>query len=201
MRGPILLTLLVGNLSVAGCATELSAPPEGDELRSPVVFGRAVTVLLGTSHRRYEPNVRLFELLNRRTNERYTVEIGSKDQAFVLQLPAGTYELTRVQISEGPFMSMADFGSAFEVGPLPLTYVGTWRFGIDSPRYGRMMVMSVVQDDQEQAEAVRQVAAQYPTLSGQLSARATLIPNEAESRLYEVMPYPRYLPSFRRHWW
>jgi len=64
-----------------------------------------------------------------------------------------------------------------------------------------MMVMSVVQDDQEQAEAVRQVAAQYPTLNGQPPARATLIPNEAESRLYEVMPYPRYLPYFRRHWW
>ena len=119
---------------------------------------------------------------------------------FVLQLPAGEYALTRVQISEGPFMSMADYASTFQVGAEPLTYVGTWRFGIDSPRYERMIVISAVRDQQEQAQAQRTLFEQYPALDGEMVTAVLPSPTEVETRLYEVMPYPRYPTYFRRHW-
>lgn len=43
--------------------------------------------------------------------------------------------------------------------------------------------------------------AQYPDLEGRTITSALPLPASAESRLYEVMPYPRYPRYFRRHWW
>jgi hypothetical protein len=202
MRSGSLASFVVtGILLTSGCATELPVSPESPEIKTPVVFGRAITLLTGETSRWYKPQVRFFELINRQTLERYSIEVASDDKMFVLQLPAGEYELTRVQISEGPFMSMADLASTFQVGADPITYVGTWRFGIDSPRYGRMMVISAVRDQQEQAQAQRALFEQYRILDGQAVVAALPTPNEAQTRLYEVMPYPRYPRYFRRHWW
>ena len=192
--------LLSGAL-FGSCATELASTPESLEASASVVFGRAVTVLTGKTTRWYGPAVRFFELANRHTNERFRVELRSDDKLFVLQLPVGEYVLSRVQISEGPFMSMADFQSTFQVAADQVTYLGTWRFGVDTPRYGRMVVVSAVQEQEDQAQAERQLMARYPDLEGRPIAMVLPIPASAESRLYEVMPYPRYSRYFRRHWW
>lgn len=82
-----------------------------------------------------------------------------------------------------------------------MTYLGTWRFGVDTPRYGRMVVISAVQDPQDRAAAEHDIIAKYPALEGQPVTTVLPVPSEAESRLYEVMPYPRYPRYFRRHWW
>lgn len=208
MMNPIMTGVRFASMSVlavclllAGCATNLPSTPEAADVKMPVVFGRAVALVTGKTTRWYEPEVRFFELVNRQTNERFNIDVQSDDKLFVLQLPAGEYELSRVQIGEGPFMSMADFSSIFEIGMDHVTYLGTWRFGVDTPRYGRMVVISTVHDEKDQAEAERQVVAKYPALEGHPVAAVMPVPNQAESRLYEVMPYPRYPRYFRRHWW
>ena len=200
MRSRALSHIALTGFLLTGCATELPVSPESSKIKTPVVFGRTIALLTGETSRWYQPKVRFFELMNRQTLERFSVEVGSDDAMFVLQLPAGEYALTRVQISEGPFMSMADYASTFQVGAEPLTYVGTWRFGIDSPRYGRMIVISAVRDQQEQAQAQRTLFEQYPALDGEMVAAVLPTPTEVETRLYEVMPYPRYPTYFRRHW-
>jgi len=186
---------------LGSCATELASTPESLEASASDVFGRAVTVLTGKTTRWYGPAVRFIELANRHTNERFRVELRSDDKLFVLQLPAGEYELSRVQISEAPFMSMADLQSSFQVAADQVIYVGTWRFGVDSPRYERMVVVSAVQEQEDHTQAERRLMARYPDLEGRPIAMVLPIPASAESRLYEVMPYPRYPRTFRRHCW
>jgi hypothetical protein len=129
-------------------------PGEGT-VQSNVVIGRVVAVLTGDRSRKYEPTVRSFEVQNRQTKERLMIEIESDDERFILPLPVGEYELIRVQISEGPFLSIAQLASKFSIGPDPVTYVGTWRFGIDSPKYGRMVAVSMVSDEEDRTEALK----------------------------------------------
>ncbi|MEW6246266.1 MAG: hypothetical protein AB1555_06085 [Nitrospirota bacterium] len=200
-RWALLCSLWFGVLLAAGCATDLPTAPEAQDMKTPIVFGRTVALVTGKTTRWYEPQVRFFELVNRKTHERFKVDVQSDDKVFVLQIPAGEYELSRVQINEGPFLSMADFSSTFEVVADQITYLGTWRFGVDTPRYDRMVVISTVQDRKDQAEAEREFLAKYPALEGQPVETVLLVPSQAESRLYEVMPYPRYPRYFRRHWW
>ena len=160
-----------------------------------------MTVLLEESTRRYQPQVRFFELVNQATKERIRVDVHSDDKLFVLSLSPGEYELTRVQISEGPFLSMADLQGKFQIGSGPVTYLGTWRFGIDSPRYERMIVVSAVEDQETREDAERQVLERYPDLTGRPIATLLPVPSSSESRLHEVMPYPYYPRYYRRHWW
>lgn len=101
----------------------------------------------------------------------------------------GEYELSRVQIGEGPFMSMADYAVGFEVVQGRL-YVGTWRFRIDIPRYGRMMAFSANLDEEDRIEAERQLFREAPDLLDVAATEVALSPSQAR--------YPRY---FRRHWW
>lgn len=166
-----------------------------------VAVGRAVAVITGERSRKFEPEIRSFEIVNRETKERFTVEINSDDERFVLPLAPGDYELNRVQISEGPFMSIAQFAAIFSVKQDPITYVGTWRFGIDSPKYGRMVILSMVDDEDDRAEAVHFLTQQYPSLSEGRVATVLPDPSGVQVRLYEVAPYPRYPRYFRRHWW
>jgi hypothetical protein len=194
------MVVMAVSLAASGCATELPVSPDDHAIATPVVFGRTIALLTGETSRWYQPKVRFFELMNRQSLQRYNVEVQSDDTIFVLELPVGEYVLTRVQISEGPFMSMADLGIAFKVGGESLTYVGTWRFGIDSPRNMRMIVISAVRSASEQKQDQEIVFKQYPGLSGQAVAAVLPTPTELEARLYEVMPYPRYPAYFRRHW-
>jgi len=106
-----------------------------------------------------------------------------------------------VQISEGPFMSMADVSMAFSVDAGAITYVGTWRFEVDSSRYGRMVVASVIADQAEAAGVWDFLDDRYPTFDGRSMVETLPQPAQMEARLYEVMPYPRYPRYFRRHWW
>lgn len=197
---------MLGLLAVAwslwsGCAAATESAKEHAGVQAPIVFGRATTVLMAQSGRQYQPKVRFFELVRKETGQRYRVDLQSADKLFALELPTGRYSLSRVQVSEGPFLSMADLDITFDVGGDPMVYVGTWRFGIDSPRYERMVLLSVVQDEESQATAVEPVLTQYPDLAGRPVATSLPTPPSTESRLHEVMPYPNYPRYYRRHWW
>lgn len=198
VQGVVLLALVVG---LWGCVTQLPAliPPE--EVTENLVVGRVITALTGDRSRRYSPAVRSFELEEQASHKRFRVEINSHDRYFALNLPPGQYRLNRVQITEGPFMSMADVFVTFPVGATAMTYVGTWRFGVDSPRYGRMIVASLFSDHVESSQAREFLHDQYPTLKGSSMVETLPQPTQIETRLHEVMPYPRYPRYFRRHWW
>ena len=191
----------VGLLLLQACVNEIPAVPEEGSLQSNVTVGRAVALLTGERSRIYKPAVRSFEIQNAKTKERFTVEIQSDDERFILPLAPGDYELIRVQINEGPFLSMAELASTFSVGQEPVTYLGTWRFGVDSPKYGRMVSVSMVNDEEDRSEALQTLALSDPSLDVNAVATALPAPTEVQARLYEVMPYPRVPRYFRRHWW
>jgi hypothetical protein len=96
---------------------------------------------------------------------------------------------------------MAQLDASFTVGPEPITNVGTWRFGVDSPRYGRMVKVSMVMDDEDIRRFDELLLDQHPELVGAPHGLSVPQPSQLEARLYEVMPYPRYPRYFRRHWW
>ena len=193
-----LMTVVVG---LWGCVTQLPALIDPQDVTEGLVIGRVVTVLTGGRSRRFVPAVRLIEVEDQASHKRFQVEINSPDRHFAAHLPSGQYRLTRVQITEGPFMSMADVAMTFPVDATAIAYVGTWRFGIDSPRYGRMIVASVVADQAETLQAQDFLDGRYPMFKGRSMAKTLPKPTQIEARLYEIMPYPRYPRYFRRRLW
>lgn len=188
-------------LSCVGCAAELPSLVESPETSRSLVVGRVVAIVTGERSRMYAPDVRFFEVEEQRTRERFTVEIKSADRHFAIALPPGDYRLNRVQIHEGPFTSLAQVNAVFSVKQDVLTYLGTWRFGIDSPRYGRMVALSMVMGTDGRSAAEVFLATQYPALQGGPITSVLPEPSTMEIRLYEVMPYPRYPRYFQRHVW
>jgi hypothetical protein len=150
----------------------------------------------------YAPELRSFEVINTESEERFKVNVNSKDEYFSLSLPPGHYTITRVQISKGPFLSMAQLTGSFVFKPDVMAFLGTWRFGVDSPKYGRQVMVSIINDEQDQKRAQQIVKDSYPAFD----VRPPMVilipePSHEKARLYEVMPYPRVLGYFRRHWW
>jgi hypothetical protein len=189
----------VGLLLLVGCVKDLPAVPEEGTVQSNVAVGRVVAVLTGARSRIYEPAVKSFEVQNRQTKDRFKVEMESSDR-FIVALPPGEYELTRVQINEGPFLSIAELASTFSVGHDPIIYLGTWRFGIDSPKYGRMVSVSMVDDEADRAQTLDVLIRNDPSAAVDIVPTVLPEPPELQTRLYEVMPYPRIPRYFRRHW-
>ena len=194
-----LLTAFV--LSASGCATEVPPLASPEQVTGSLIVGQAVTVLTGDTSRRYLPQIRFLELENQDLQQRFRIELNSPDQFFVVDVPPGTYRLTRVQISEGPFLSMADLSAEFFVGDGAITHVGTWRFGVGSPRYGRELLFSVTVDHVERERLRVFLKERYEHYTDRSMEDTLARPAQTEARLYEVMPYPRYSEYFRRHWW
>lgn len=196
MRTTRLVTGLLLLAGLLGCVTRMSAIPERAlDQGTAVAIGRVVTVLTGPTTRWYAPELRFFEIVNSTTGRRIRVDVQSNDAWFVLPLPPGEYELSRIQISEGAFLSMAGLAPRFQVNESEMAYIGTWRFGVESPQYDRTVLLSVVAEDQA---AVHQALASYPELNGRSVSTGLLKPSTVETRLYEVPPYPRFW-WFRRH--
>lgn len=68
--------------SLAGCVTEASTVAQPEDARMILVVGRVVTVITGDRARRYEPEVRQMELMQRHTGKRYSVTVDAEDKAF-----------------------------------------------------------------------------------------------------------------------
>lgn len=188
-------------LNFSGCATDLPVTVAEADVSETLVVGRVVTLLTGELQRIYTPALRSFEVLNTDSHERFNVDVQSEDEYFSLSLPPGHYELNRVQISEGPFLSMAQLSATFVIKPEVMTYLGTWRFGVDSPKYGRQIVVSMIYDEQDEERAQRFLKDAYPAFQAKPLVMLLPQPSHEETRLFEVMPYPRYSRYFRRHWW
>ena len=188
-------------LILSGCATELPVTVAEADVSGTLVVGRVVTIITGESQRIYAPELRSFEVINTESHERFRVDVQSADEYFSLSLPPGHYDLSRVQISEGPFLSMAQLSASFALKPDVMTFLGTWHFGVDSPKYGRQVVVSMTHDEQDQERARQFVKNTYPTFNARSPVMLVPEPAHEEARLFEVMPYPRILGYFRRHWW
>ncbi|MBS0182545.1 MAG: hypothetical protein JSS39_09105 [Nitrospira sp.] len=195
-RGGLLGALLLG---MSGCVTRLPSLVDQDQVAGSLVVGMVITVLTGKRSRRYVPQMRFLEVEDKDSQQRFQGDIKSRDQCFAIDLPAGNYRLTQVQISEGPFMSMADLDMTFSVEAGVTTHVGTWRFGVDSPRYGRNVMVSMVPE--ERAMARNFLNEHYPSFNENSILEDLPQPSQLEARLYEVMPYPRISNYFRRQWW
>ena len=188
-------------LIFSGCATDLPVTVAEADVSETLVVGHVVTLLTGELQRIYTPALRSFEVINTDSHERFKVEVQSEDEYFSLSLPPGHYELNRVQISEGPFLSMAQLSAAFVIQSEVMTFLGTWRFGVDSPKYGRQIAVSMIYDEQDEERAQQFLKDAYPTFQAKSLVTMLPQPSHEETRLFEVMPYPRYSRYFRRHWW
>lgn len=188
-------------LTLLGCAKMVPHEPEHSVGSLPVIVGHVRALITGDRSRKFDPEVRWFELVNRDTSERIVVEVQAKACWFIVPLPVGQYELTRVQINEGAFLSMADMGLMFDVPDGLVTYVGAWRFGVQSPQYGRMVIVSVAHDQTDQIVVEQELLREYPAWQGVPVVTSLPSPLAVEARLYEVAPYPRMHKYFRRHWW
>ena len=174
-----------------GCATEVAPLPKSLPDNQPVAFGKVQAFLTGPTNRWYLPQVRFFELKNITTKQRFRVDLKSADSPFFLSLPAGEYELARVQINEGAFRSMAQLSPTFQVSDGGLNYLGKWELKIHPPTYLRLIDISV-ESDLEEAKA--EVLSTHPDLAGLPIVAQLPTPTESESRLVEISPYPRV-------WW
>jgi hypothetical protein len=141
------------------------------------------------------------ELVTQATGKRYNITMEAQDKLFAVFVPPGLYEINRVQISEGPFLSIAQLSATVSLGEGPVVFAGSWRFGVDSPRYGRMLLLSFIPDDEAKLEAKRKIREEFPDLASDPVTTVLPVPTGIEARLYEVMPYPRYPQYFRRHLW
>ncbi|GKS57410.1 hypothetical protein YTPLAS18_09370 [Nitrospira sp.] len=190
-------------LSLVSCASSVGMSPDdsgGPNTGESLVAARVITVLLERPGRMYDPSLIFFELQHEATGERFRVDVENADKVVVFQVPPGSYQVTRVQIGEGPFRSMANLALEFQVEGGRPVYLGTWRIGVESPRSDRKVLISTVNGSPEQDKDLGVVMTEYPEVTAQDFRVAALTPPETEARLYEVMPYPRYQPYFRRHW-
>jgi len=178
-------------LAVSGCAKEVGPLPDSLPDNEPVAFGKIQAYLTGPTNRWYTPQVRFFELKNLKTNDRVRVNVASADSPFFISLPAGEYELARVQINEGAFRSMAQLNETFEVSDGALNYLGKWELKIHPPTYLRLVDISV-ESDLEEAKA--ELFSLHPDLEGLPIVAKLPTPNTKETRLVEIAPYPRI-------WW
>ena len=188
-------------MTLSGCATELPVTVAELDVSGTLVVGRVVTTVTGQLHRAYPPELRSFEVINTESEESYKVYVKSEDEYFSFSLPPGRYKINRVQISEGPFLSMAQLTGSFVLEPDVVTFLGTWRFGVDSPKYGRQVMLSIIHDEPDHQRAQQFVKDSYPTLDARPMVLLIPEPSHEQTRLFEVMPYPNYARYFRRHWW
>lgn len=200
-RYPTLVPALVFSALLFGCATNLPQVAETVGQGESLVAGQVLAVITGETTREYQPEVRMFELINQTSGERLSVGLESGTGTFSLSLAHGNYTLSRVQISEGPFMSMAELAVEFLVEQDVVTYLGMWRFGVGSPKYGRMVVLSIVDDKKIDEVLDSLVKERYSEQMLQPRKIVMAQPAQVETRLYEVKSYPGDLPYFRRHFW
>ena len=179
----------------SGCAGMQVPLPKAFPATSTVVFGKVLVNLSGPTNRWFVPEIEFAELYNRDLNERIRINFKAQQSLFVLPLPEGHYDLIRVQIAEGAFRSMAQLPLSFQVQNDRITYVGTWTFEVAPPYYDRAITLTV---SSELTNAVAEMHRKYPGYQDYLVRNALPIPASQETRLYEVMPYPR-VKYFRRH--
>jgi hypothetical protein len=183
-------------IALSGCTSAVDPKPELFPSTGQVAFGRIEVVLSGPTSRWYPPAVGFLEITNRHSGDRYRISVHADKSLFVVSLAPGDYELTRVEITEGAFRGLAQITYPFSIAKTEqATYLGTWKFLVSSPFYYRTLSLTVVS---ELTNTIDEIEESYslkiinPVLSD-LPQKLVM-----ETRLFEVMPYPR-VKYFRRH--
>jgi hypothetical protein len=164
------------------------ALPETVPQDKPLAVGHVLTVLLGPTSRWELPELRFFEVTHADSGQRVQIEVNRADGWFVLPLSPGRYALDRIIFNEGAFQEASQLGLEFEVMPDDVTYIGTWRFGLESPQVQRLVIWSIIM---EPDDVVRDQLGIWPTLNGKQLISSSSLPATGETRLYAVPPYPR----------
>lgn len=186
------LSGLLSLIMLAGCAT---VGEHGKSREEALIFGRIETVVTGPTMRIFKPAVRFFEIQNKDTGERFRVDVESADATFVFNLPPGKYELTRLQIMEGAFRSMAQITSEFHVSAAAVNYLGNWQVHVASPTFFRPISIEILNDLVEDSASLHATQTKIPDLPIRFEA---LTPVKADARLFHGYPYPRF-KYFNRH--
>jgi hypothetical protein len=116
------------SLCFSGCVTELPVTVAEADVSGSLVVGRVITITTGELQRIYPPELRSFELINAENQERFKVYMTSEDGHFSRSLSPGRYAINRVQVSEGPFLSMTS-KIRIEYHGLPKTHIPPFRQG------------------------------------------------------------------------
>lgn len=187
--------ILVG-IGIQGCVAKHGLSiPEGPTQTHTTMVGKVQVILTGPSNRWFEPHLEFAELYNRKTKERVRLDFQTQQAVFLFSIPDGDYELVRVQVGEGAFRSMAQVVGAFSIKPNRLNYVGTWTLEVASPFYDRKIQ---VRFSSEMENTLSQFRGQYPEYPLNTLEQSLPAPHTQNTRLFEVMPYPR-VKYFRRH--
>ena len=69
---------------------------------------------------------RSLKFVHPRTGQHYGATLEDSDKMFVFFLPAGQFEIARVQIGQGPCRSIAQFSSFFSLSEEAFVSIGIW---------------------------------------------------------------------------
>lgn len=188
-------TLFTLSVCVASCVRTLPAVPETVGGGESLAVGHVQTALIGSTTRWWPPELRFFEVTHAASGQRFRIEVDLADGWFLVPLPPGTYGLDRAIFDEGAFQEATQLGLTFEVMAQGVTYVGTWRFGLETPQVQRELLWSAIA---EPDEVIRETLLPWTVLTGDLLSTHLPEPSVGATRLYEVPPYPRVW-FFRRH--
>jgi len=165
-----------------------------DEGESSIVFGIIEVTEIGPNPRQFPARVGFVDVVHARTQKWTRIKINPTSQTFAVSLNPGHYEITRLQISEGPFTAQSYLSGTFNIAASDVTYLGTWQLNVDTPRTQRMMRFDVSEDSLNWDE----VFEKYPAMKGKsvVSSFPTLL--EKETRMYVVSPNPKLKYFYRQ---
>jgi len=168
---------LVSNLLVAtgiagcvwGCA-ELVLPiqPGSPLIEKPgngLVFGRITVIRDGEDQLSALPSFPKefgWVLTQLKSGKRYVVSPLTEGGAFVLDLPAGSYEVSKLMYEERAGLWEGHLLARFSVQPNKLTYLGTWQIQFMNLGPGSKIEGKVVDQQDEASDALKQFFAGPP---------------------------------------
>jgi len=142
-----------------------------------------------------EALVRFFDVKNTKTGQWTRVQMTGKAKRFITRLSPGRYELVRLQIGEGPFLSETYMNMSFEVHAEKTNYLGIWRLRVDPPKTVRMLQLDVLAE----APDWDLMVALYPELGEKALVASLAQPVTNQNRLFAVAPsQPRAKYFYRR---
>ena len=189
--------VLIAGMVWSGCSTLQPSRPEEGTQNGSFVLGFIQVEPKAPIFRLHqdEPRVRFFDIKNTLSGEWTRVPISEKTPRFVMKLSPGQYEVSRIQIGEGPFQSEAYLNLNFDVYADKTVYLGIWRMQVDSPKTVRMLQLDVLDERPDWDLLV----ALHPELDEKALAVSLPQPMANQTRLFAVAPaQPRAKYFYRR---
>ncbi|WP_454064478.1 hypothetical protein [Candidatus Nitrospira salsa] len=188
------LIIAVYGLLLPSCATVEGQAEMSEEGEPSIVFGRIEVNEIGPNPRQFPARVRFVDVVHVPTQDWTRIKINPTSQTFAVSLSPGRYEMTRLQVTEGPFTAQSYLSGTFNIAANDVTYLGTWQLNVDTPRTQRMITFDVSDGSLNWDE----VFENYPAMKGKsvVNAFPKLVENQA--RLYAVAPNPKLKYFYRQ---